>query len=54
MSITDAIKIIEHHIKWRTGDEIDMIEPSVLTEAEKLLVEYAKECLSAESGLLSK
>ena len=54
MSITDAIKVIECHIKWRTGEEIDMIGPSVLTESEKLLVEYAKECLSAESGWLGK
>ena len=63
MTITDAIKNMEHHQAWRTwkgNDEdesdtgIPMLDPSVISEALNTLIAYAKECLSAESGWLGK
>ena len=63
MTITDAIKNMEYHQEWRTwkgndDDESDtvlpMLEPLIISEALNTLIAYAKECLSAESVLLSK
>ena len=63
MTITDAIKNMEHHQAWRTWkgndeDESDtglpMLDPSVISEALNTLIAYAKACMNEESPLISK
>lgn len=43
MDIQDAIMLLEHHNKWRSGADIPMVNPTVLGEAIDVVVkEYKK------------
>ena len=32
MKITEAVKLLRHHQGWRTGEDIEMLEPKQVTE----------------------
>lgn len=32
MKITEAIQLLRHHQGWRLGDDIEMLEPKLLSE----------------------
>jgi hypothetical protein len=43
MEIQDAIRLLEHHNKWRRGADIPMVNPTVLGKAIDVVVkEYKK------------
>ena len=43
MEIQDAIRLLEHHNKWRRGADIPMVNPTALGEAIDVVVkEYKK------------
>jgi len=42
MELKHAVEIMEHHQRWRKGAEIEMILPSILTEAIDVILEYFK------------
>jgi len=42
MDLKEAIKILEHFQKWRTGSDIEMIHPKVLTKAIDLILKEVK------------
>ena len=43
MSLGIAIKILEHHQRWREGLEDEMVTPQKLTEALKIVINHAKQ-----------
>ena len=43
MSLAIAIKLLEHHQRWREGLEDEMISHTKLTEALKLIINHAKQ-----------
>jgi len=45
MELYDAIKLLEHHNKWRKGADIPMVNPSALGEAIDTVVKKYKENL---------
>jgi hypothetical protein len=42
MKLKHAIEVLEHHQRWRKGEEIEMILPSILTEAIDVILEEIK------------
>jgi hypothetical protein len=43
MEVQEALKLLEHHNKWRRGADIPMLNPTVLGEAIDLIVKTFKE-----------
>lgn len=42
MEIQDAIRLLEHHNKWRRGADIPMVNPTVLGEAIDEIIKELK------------
>lgn len=42
MKLKHAIEVLEHHQRWRKGAEIEMVEPSILSEAIDVILEELK------------
>ena len=43
MDAQEAIRLIEHHNKWRRGADIPMVNPTVLGEAiDEIVKKYKK------------
>jgi hypothetical protein len=42
MELITAVEILELHQRWRKGAEIEMILPSILSEAIDVILEYLK------------
>jgi len=42
MTLCEAIETIEHHQKWRLGEDIEMIHPKIITKALNLILEEVK------------
>lgn len=43
MSLAIAIKILEHHQRWREGLEPEMVNHNKLTQAIEIILKHAKE-----------
>jgi len=43
MSLGIAIKILEHHQRWREGLEDEMVAPHKLTAALTIVINHAKQ-----------
>jgi hypothetical protein len=42
MKLKHAIEVLEHHQRWRKGEEIEMILPSILSEAIDVILDELK------------
>ena len=45
MTLSEAIKTVEHYQKWRVGADIEMIHPKILTKALDLILKEVKKKL---------
>jgi hypothetical protein len=43
MSLAIAIKVLEHHQRWRNGEELEMVNHAKLTQALDIIIKHAKE-----------
>lgn len=43
MDVQEALRLLEHHNKWRRGADIPMLNPSVLGEVIDTIVKKYKE-----------
>ena len=52
MELNEAIRLLEHHNKWRKGADIPMIQPKVLSEVIDTIIDKYKESndLKYENG----
>jgi hypothetical protein len=48
MSLGIAIKILEHHQRWREGLEQEMVAPHKLTAALQIVINHAKQTQYAD------
>ena len=52
MEIQDAIRLLEHHNKWRRGADIPMVNPTVLGEAiDEIIKEFKEKMMEKEKFL---
>ena len=42
MTLPEAIKIIEHHQKWRLDSDIGMVHPKIVTKALDVILNEVK------------
>lgn len=42
MDVQEALRLLEHHNKWRKGADIPMIQPKVLSEVIDTIVKKFK------------